>query len=117
MAKKTFYIIDGSSYIYRAYFAIRELSTSTGLPTNAVYGFTQMLLKIIKDKKPTLEQAQHLVDGYVELHTMRDGRQMLMNEDALRLDMELNLEASMLFGASVHGPVVILEGEAKWDND
>lgn len=52
MAKKTFYIIDGSSYIYRAYFAIRELSTSTGLPTNAVYGFTQMLLKIIKDKKP-----------------------------------------------------------------
>ncbi|MCG3112184.1 MAG: DNA polymerase I [Candidatus Manganitrophus sp. SB1] len=52
MAKKTFYIIDGSSYIYRAYFAIRELSTSTGFPTNAVYGFTQMLLKIIKDKKP-----------------------------------------------------------------
>jgi len=52
MAKQTFYIIDGSSYIYRAYFAIRELSTSTGIPTNAVYGFTQMLLKIIKDKKP-----------------------------------------------------------------
>ncbi len=52
MSKKTFYIIDGSSYVYRAYFAIRELSTSTGLPTNAVYGFTQMLLKIIKDKKP-----------------------------------------------------------------
>ncbi|MFY9271173.1 MAG: DNA polymerase I [Candidatus Manganitrophaceae bacterium] len=52
MTPRTFYIIDGSSYFYRAYFAIRELSTSTGLPTNAVYGFTQMLLKIIKDKKP-----------------------------------------------------------------
>jgi len=52
VAKKTFYIIDGSSYVYRAYFAIRELSTSSGIPTNAVYGFTQMLLKIIKDKKP-----------------------------------------------------------------
>src|SRR5581483_4748500 len=52
MSKEKFYIIDGSSYIYRAYFAIRELSSSAGLPTNAVYGFTQMLLKIIKDKKP-----------------------------------------------------------------
>lgn len=75
-----------------------------------------MSVTIIKDKSPTLEQAQHIVDGYVELHTMRDGRQMLMNEEALRLGMELNLEASKLFGASVHGPVVILEGEAKWDN-
>ncbi|HLG22441.1 MAG TPA: DNA polymerase I, partial [Candidatus Manganitrophaceae bacterium] len=52
MTQKKFYIIDGSSYIYRAYFAIRELSTSSGLPTNAIYGFTQMLSKIIKEKKP-----------------------------------------------------------------
>ena len=52
MGNDKFYIIDGSSYVYRAYFAIRELSNSAGLPTNAVYGFTQMLLKIIKDKKP-----------------------------------------------------------------
>ena len=50
--RKTFYIIDGSSYIYRAYHAIRELSTSKGFPTNAIYGFAQMLLKIIKDKSP-----------------------------------------------------------------
>jgi len=49
---KQFYIIDGSGYLYRAFYAIRELSNSAGLPTNAVYGFTQMLLKIIKDKKP-----------------------------------------------------------------
>ncbi|MFQ5580787.1 MAG: DNA polymerase I [Nitrospiria bacterium] len=50
--KKSFYIIDGSAYVYRAYFAIRELSTSSGLPTNAIYGFAQMLLKLIKDKHP-----------------------------------------------------------------
>ncbi len=50
--KKSFYIIDGSAYVYRAYFAIRELSTSSGLPTNAVYGFAQMLLKLIRDKRP-----------------------------------------------------------------
>ncbi|MFH0933449.1 MAG: DNA polymerase I [Nitrospirota bacterium] len=48
----TVYLIDGNSYIYRAYYAIKELSTSGGFPTNAIYGFTNMLLKIIKDKKP-----------------------------------------------------------------
>ncbi len=50
--KKTLYLIDGSSYIYRAFYAIRNLSNSKGLPTNAVYGFTRMLMKIIDEKKP-----------------------------------------------------------------
>jgi DNA polymerase I len=49
-----FYIIDGNSYIYRAFYAIRGLSTSTGMPTNAVFGFANMLLKVIKDKAPAL---------------------------------------------------------------
>ena len=48
----TLYIVDASSYIFRAYFAIRHLSTSKGFPTNATYGFTQMLLKLLKDEKP-----------------------------------------------------------------
>ncbi|PIW84634.1 MAG: hypothetical protein COZ95_08805, partial [Nitrospirae bacterium CG_4_8_14_3_um_filter_50_41] len=39
--KKTLYLIDGSSYIYRAFFAIRNLRNSKGLPTNAIYGFTR----------------------------------------------------------------------------
>lgn len=49
---KTLYLIDGSSYIYRAYFAIRHLSSPSGQPTNAIYGFVQMLLKLIKDCQP-----------------------------------------------------------------
>jgi len=49
---KTFYILDGSAYIYRAFYAIRELSNAAGLPTNAVYGFTKMLQKIVDEKKP-----------------------------------------------------------------
>ncbi len=47
-----FVIIDGSSYFYRAYFAIRGLSTKDGFPTNAIYGFVQMLRKVIKELKP-----------------------------------------------------------------
>jgi DNA polymerase-1 len=48
----TVYLIDGNSYAYRAYYAIKELSTSGGFPTNAIYGFINMLLKIIREKKP-----------------------------------------------------------------
>jgi len=51
--KKILYLIDGSSYIHRAYHAIRGgLSNSKGFPTSAVFGFTRMLLKLIEDKKP-----------------------------------------------------------------
>lgn len=50
--KETLYLVDGSSYIYRAYFAIRHLSSPTGHPTNAIYGFIQMLLKLLKDYNP-----------------------------------------------------------------
>ena len=49
---KTLYLIDGSAYVYRAYHAIRGLSNSKGLPTNAVFGFTRMLLKLIQDRTP-----------------------------------------------------------------
>jgi DNA polymerase-1 len=48
----TLYLVDGSSYIYRAYYAIRHLSSPSGHPTNALYGFIQMLLKLLKDHDP-----------------------------------------------------------------
>jgi len=44
------FLIDGSSYIYRAFFAIGHLSNSKGFPTNAIYGFTNMLLKVLRDR-------------------------------------------------------------------
>jgi DNA polymerase-1 len=50
--KDTFYVIDGSSYIYRAFYGIRGLSNSEGLPTNALYGFTQMLQTLLEDADP-----------------------------------------------------------------
>jgi len=46
------YLIDGNSYVYRAFYAIRGLTNSKGFPTNAIYGFTNTLLKIIREKKP-----------------------------------------------------------------
>ena len=46
------FLIDGSGYIYRAYFAIRHLSNSKGQATNAVYGFVNMLLKVVREQQP-----------------------------------------------------------------
>ncbi len=52
--RPTLTLIDGSSYIFRAYHAIRtELATSKGLPTRAVFGFTRMLLKSLREASPT----------------------------------------------------------------
>ncbi|MDP2166992.1 MAG: DNA polymerase I [Thermodesulfovibrionales bacterium] len=46
------YLIDGNSYVYRAFYAIRGLTDSKGRPTNAIYGFTNMLLKIMRERQP-----------------------------------------------------------------
>ncbi len=52
-SKPPLYLIDGSSYLYRAYFAIRTpMSTSSGLQTKAIYGVTSMLLKVLREKQP-----------------------------------------------------------------
>jgi DNA polymerase-1 len=52
MSPKRLFLIDGMSHIYRAYYAIRNLSNAKGLPTNAVFGFTSMLRKLMLDHKP-----------------------------------------------------------------
>ena len=46
------FLIDGMSHIFRAHYAIRGLSNSQGLPTNAVYGFATMLRKLIRQYQP-----------------------------------------------------------------
>ncbi|NUU94850.1 DNA polymerase I [Marinitoga sp. 1135] len=52
------YLIDGSGVAYRAFFALdQELQTSTGIPTNAIYGVTKMLIKILKKYIKTNEDA------------------------------------------------------------
>ncbi len=48
----TIYLIDGTAQIYKAFYAIKRLSTSKGFPTNAIYGFISGLMKLIKDESP-----------------------------------------------------------------
>lgn len=49
---KKLYLVDVSSMFFRAYYAVRPLSTSKGLPTNAIYGFLSMIVKLLKELKP-----------------------------------------------------------------
>ncbi len=52
MARERILLIDGSGYFFRAFYAIKSLSNSKGFPTNAVYGFVNMLLKTLETEKP-----------------------------------------------------------------
>ena len=54
-SKKNFIIVDGSSYLYRAYYALPHLKNSKGQNTGAIFGVTNMLLKLLKIYNP-----QHL---------------------------------------------------------
>src|SRR5689334_13103634 len=46
-------IVDGHAYAYRAFYAIRELSSPSGSPTNAIYGFIKMLGKLLERLEPS----------------------------------------------------------------
>ena len=45
-------VIDGNSIINRAFYGVRPLSTRDGQPTNAIYGFVNILLKLLEEEKP-----------------------------------------------------------------
>ena len=68
----TIYLIDGSAFVYRAFHAIRSLSTSKGHPTNATFGFTRILLKLLKDKQPRYAGVFFDVKGPTFRHKMFD---------------------------------------------
>ena len=53
MSRPLVHIIDGSGYIFRAFYAVRSLTTASGDATNAVYGFSNMLEKLLREDQPS----------------------------------------------------------------
>ena len=49
---KVLYLFDGSAFLYRSFFALPPLSTSSGFPTGAIYGFLRSILAILKTERP-----------------------------------------------------------------
>ena len=48
MSESRLILLDGSGYIFRAYYALPPMNNSKGIPTNAVYGFCNMMLRLIE---------------------------------------------------------------------
>ncbi|MEA3485745.1 MAG: DNA polymerase I, partial [Candidatus Aerophobetes bacterium] len=45
-------LIDGNALLYRAFYALPPLTNSKGIPTGAIYGFTRMLIKLLREEEP-----------------------------------------------------------------
>lgn len=97
---KKIYIVDVSSMFFRAYYAIRPLTSSTGIPVNAVYGFISMIVKLMKDKNP-----DHIVFCYdrkepsfrKDLYTEYKANRTEMPDD-MQVQMPYLKKVASLFG-------------------
>jgi DNA polymerase-1 len=70
--ERRLFLIDGPSLVYRAFFALPEsIATSTGVPTNAIFGFASMLVKIVSDYgvQPTVVAWDAGTSGRTELYS------------------------------------------------
>ena len=74
------------------------------------------MITVIEDRQPTLEEAQKIVGGYVEMvHSPTEPEwQILVNEEGLLEGLPFNAEATKLCGTGIVGPAIVLKGDAKW---
>ena len=107
--RKEIFLIDGSSYIYRAFYAMKSLSTSKGMPTNAIYIFSRMLLKLIKDKKPEFMCFVRDSKGPTERHLMYEEYKATRQRmpEALQIQIPYILRIVEALGI----PILVKEGQ------
>ena len=67
-----------------------------------------------REERPSLEQAQSIIGGWVEMIHVGD-MQVLVDEEGLLKQLPINEKASDMFGRPLYGPVLVLENEARWD--
>lgn len=111
-APPTLTLIDASGFVFRAYYALPPLTTSKGLPTHAVLGFTRMLLKLMRERKPT-----HLALCFDK--DSRRGRLAIdpnykANRSAPPPDLSLQFDLIRKVAAVLDVPILEVEG---WEAD
>ena len=106
--EKTIYLIDGSAYLHRAFHAIRSLSTSKGIPTNATFGFTRILLKLVKEKEPEYAIVFFDVKGPTFRHEMFEDYKA--NRPAMPEDMALQIPYIKKIVSAFNIPLVEKKG-------
>jgi DNA polymerase-1 len=83
------FLIDTSAYFYRAYFALPPLTNSAGLPTNAIYGFTTMILKLLDQYQPSHIAA--VLDRPEPTFRHKAYDQYKANRDVMRDDLQAQI--------------------------
>ena len=106
--EKTIYLIDGTAYIHRAYHAIRGLTNSKGLPTNAAFGFTRMLLKLMEDRSPAYIGMFFDAKGPTFRHEMY--KEYKANRPAMPEDMAMQIPYIKEITAAFNLPIIELQG-------
>ncbi len=106
--QKTIYLIDGTAYIYRAYHAIRALSNSRGLPTNAIFGFTRMLMKLMEDRSPEYVAMFFDAKGPTFRHEMY--KDYKANRPPMPEDMVVQLPYIKKVTAAFNLPIIEMQG-------
>jgi len=76
---------------------------------------TRFVVLVELEDRPSLETAQGIVGGWVEMLTLANGDQMLVNEEGRIHNLPHNPIASALAGRNLVGNAVLLKGEARWD--
>lgn len=66
--------------------------------------------------RPTLQQAQDIIDGYVQIIWCNQG-QLLVDEEGLNKGLEPNYKASALAGFQIVGPAIYLQGPNMWQEE
>ncbi|MBW2583220.1 MAG: DNA polymerase I [Deltaproteobacteria bacterium] len=106
--EKTIYLIDGTAYIHRAYHAIRDLTNSKGLPTNAVFGFTRMLIKLMEDRSPQYIGMFFDAKGPTFRHDMY--KEYKANRPPMPEDMAMQIPYIKEITAAFNLPIIELQG-------
>lgn len=105
---RTVYLIDGTAYIYRAYYAVRGLTTTKGFPTNAIFGYTQMLVKLLSTKRPIW--AAVCFDCAEPTFRHHRYEAYKANRPPMPEDLALQIEPILEITRSFHLPVLMLSG-------
>ncbi len=71
------------------------------------------ITKIITASRPSLEEAQEAVGGFIEMIPVEHG-QLLVNEEGLIMSLPLNPTASQIAGRPIVGNALLLKGDAQW---
>ena len=106
--EKTIYLIDGTAYIHRAYHAIRDLTNSKGLPTNAVFGFTRMLIKLMEDRSPQYIGMFFDAKGPTFRHDMY--KEYKANRPPMPEDMAMQIPYIKEITAAFNLPIIEMQG-------